>query len=89
MNLHYRREMEAAIRADLAHPGPISHAPSCECGCGRLCDEGHMIHRGAIYRPECFLLLENPAHCLFCGAEIKDGNFCDPDCFSAWDKRGL
>jgi hypothetical protein len=81
--------MESAIAADLAWPGPLSHAPECECGCDRTVDGDWMIHRGSVYRGDCFLLLEDPPRCLYCGAEMKSGNFCDPDCFAAWERRGL
>lgn len=73
----------------MAWPGPLSHAPECECGCGRTVDGDYMIRRGAIYRGDCFLLLENPPRCLFCGAKIASGNFCDPRCYDEWERRGL
>jgi hypothetical protein len=85
-NLSRRRSMEAAIAADLAFPGPISLAPECECGCGRTVDAGWFIQRGAVYREDCFQLLEDPPRCLYCGAEMKSGNFCDPDCYEKWRK---
>lgn len=81
--------LRRAVERDLAFPEPISMAPTCECGCDRAVDGDFMIRKGAIYRGDCFLMLEDLPHCLFCGAEMKSGNFCDPDCYEAWERRGL
>lgn len=86
MNLSRRRSMESAIRSDLAHPGPISHAPTCECGCGRAVDHGFIIHKGMVFREDCYEAMDEK--CWYCGGPVKDGNLCSDDCLVAWENRG-